>query len=156
MSTLRRTLVELCFYPPHEPRKASSEYRKVHHHLIYDLDTPCWRCGVRHSTGGAMETHHAVVEVAAVNGVDFDTLAADYPELRLLLRQANGETLDAAEERAIHEFIDGEGGLLVLCAACHRSPMEGVHEITYPAWVLRRFERPDWHFTPESKEATHE
>ena len=67
--TQTRTLTESVFYPPHDPRKASSEYKKVHHHLVYELDEPCWICGVRQSElpdGEHMETHHWHVEWALV------------------------------------------------------------------------------------------
>ena len=55
-----RTLTESVWYPEHDPRKASSEYKKVHNHLVYELDEACWICGVRQSTlpkGEHMETH---------------------------------------------------------------------------------------------------
>ncbi|MDB5911097.1 MAG: hypothetical protein JWP34_5214, partial [Massilia sp.] len=45
-----RTLAESVMYPEHQARKASAEYKRVHNHLINELDEPCWVCGVRKST----------------------------------------------------------------------------------------------------------
>lgn len=33
-----RRLMETIAYPDHDPRKASSEYTRVHHHLVVELD----------------------------------------------------------------------------------------------------------------------
>lgn len=56
MSKLNRTLHEIAWYPPHDPRQASPEYRHVHHQLVVVMDEPCWICRIRHSSGGAMLT----------------------------------------------------------------------------------------------------
>lgn len=132
MSELRRTLLEDIMYPPHEPRKASTEYARVHHHLVYGLDEPCWICGIRHSTGGAMETHHAHVEWAAANGIDLALIVRDFPDLT-----------DAPKLR---DWLDSEGNMLVLCAKHHRGSRTGIHSITYPAWLLQRYQGKAWTF----------
>ena len=49
VSELKRQLLEDVMYPPHEPRKASAEYARTHHHLVVELDEPCWICGIRNS-----------------------------------------------------------------------------------------------------------
>ena len=132
MSELRRTLLEDVMYPPHEPRTASAEYARVHHHLVYELDEPCWICGIRHSTGGKMETHHDEIEWAAVNGVDMQLVMRDWPAL--------------TDRDKLREFLDSEGNLLVLCAAHHRGGRTGIHSITYPAWKLQRLQGPGFTF----------
>lgn len=132
MTELRRTLTEAVFYPPHDPRTASAEYRQVHHRLVVELDTPCWICGVRHSTGGAMETHHAHVEWAAAGGVDLARIMQDWPDL--------------SDRAALERWLDSEGNMLVLCALHHRGPLTGIHSITYPAWLLQRYQGSGWTF----------
>lgn len=130
MSILHRTLDELVAYPPHEPRKASAEYGRIHHDLVVTRDEPCWICGIRHSEGGAMETHHAHLEWAAANGVDPARILADFPE-------AND----------LRQWLDSEGNMLVLCAAHHRGQHTGIHAISYPAWLLQRYQEPQrWQF----------
>lgn len=132
MSNLKRTLDELVAYPPHPPRRASATYTKTHHHLVYVLDAPCWVCGVRHSTGGAMETHHYRFEWASQFGLDLTKVEADFPDL--------------TDRAKLAEWIDSEGNMLVLCATHHRAKYEGIHMITYPAWLLQRYQGDEFTF----------
>ena len=132
MTELSRTLVEDIFYPPHEPRKASSRYRRTHKHLVYEMDEACWICGIRHSTGGRMETHHQYIEWAAANGVDLNLVMRDWPAL--------------TDIDALRRWLDSEGNMLVLCDHHHRGSRTGIHMITYPAWVLQRYQGQDWTF----------
>lgn len=122
-----RSLEEVVWYPAHPPRKSSPEYKRVHHHLIYELDEACWICDIRHSTGGAMETHHSHLEWALANAVDPAKIFADFPEM------------GAADEPHLREWLDSEGNMLVLCELHHRSGGHGVHLITYPAWAPMRW-----------------
>lgn len=139
MAILHRTLDELVAYPKHEPRSASAIYRKTHHHLVYDLDAPCWTCGVRHSTDGAMETHHAHFEWASQNGLDLDKVTADWPEI--------------TDRDKLAEWVDSEGNMLVLCAEHHRGQHTGIHSISYPAWLLQRYQGP-WVFIAQPRAHT--
>ena len=132
MSELHRTLDELVAYPKHEPREASAIYRRTHHHLIYELDAPCWVCGIRHSTDGQMETHHSHFEWASQNGLDLEKVTADWPSI--------------TDRAKLAEWVDGEGNMLVLCAAHHRAQHTGIHMISYPAWLLQRYQGDQWVF----------
>ena len=132
-----RHLTETVYYPDHAPRTESPEYKTVHHHLVYELDEPCWICGVRNSTlhdpeqnpRGAtqIETHHAVVEWALANAVDPSLILADFPEM------------GAADDAHLRQWLDSEGQMLVLCDVCHRHGMAGIHMISYPAWVVQKY-----------------
>ncbi len=135
MPVLKRTLDELVAYPPHDPRVASSTYAHTHHHLIYKLDAPCWVCGIRHSEGGALETHHFHFEWASQNGLDLAKVTADWPEI--------------TDRAKLAEWVDSESNMLVLCAAHHRGKYTGIHEITYPAWLLQRYQGEDWTFVAQ-------
>lgn len=132
MSILKRELDELVAYPPHEPRSESPTYIKTHHHLIYEMDAPCWICGIRRSTGGAMESHHYRFEWASQFGLDIAKVEGDFPDLK--------------DRKALAEWVDSEGNMLVLCAAHHRGKYVGIHEITYPAWLLQRYEGEEFSF----------
>jgi hypothetical protein len=137
-----RRLTESVMYPEHQARKASAEYRRVHEHLIGELDEPCWICGVRKSTladpvsnpHGAtqMETHHWHVEWALVNAVDPAAILADFPEL------------GAADDAHLRDWLDSEGNMLVLCDTHHRSGYYGVHAITYPVWCAQKYFAAGW------------
>lgn len=132
MSELDRTLREVAFYPQHDPRKASPEYRKVHHRLVVEMDEPCWICGVTHSGGGAMETHHDKLEWAAERAFENDPVMLDkiVADFNIILDQPSD----------LRDWLDSEGNMLVLCAPHHRGPRTGIHQITYPVWKLQRYE----------------
>lgn len=145
MSELDRTLRELAWYPPHDPRRASPLYRKTHQHLVVELDSPCWICGVTHSKGGAMETHHSEIEWAAEKAFENDPQM-----LKTLVRDLHDEIKTATPD-ALQEFLDSEGNMLVLCATHHRAPFYGIHAITYPAWKLQRYQhKGGWEFVREA------
>lgn len=123
-------LVESIWYPSHEARKASAEYKRVHHHLVYELDEPCWICSIRQSqlpAGEHMETHHWHVEWALANRIDPLLIIADFPDMGL------------GDDAHLRHWLDGEGNMLVLCSAHHRHGLIGIHSITYPAWVAQRW-----------------
>lgn len=130
-----RTLKETVYYPSHDPRRASAEYERVHHHLVYELDEPCWICGLRQSelpTGQHMETHHRALEWALANAADPSKILADFPEM------------GAADDPHLREWLDSESNMFVLCPAHHRHGLYGVHMITMPAWIAQRYLRDDW------------
>jgi hypothetical protein len=150
--SVTRRLMETLATPEHDPRKASEEYKRVHHHLIDVLDEPCWICGVRkstlndpqHNTRGSaqMETHHYHVEWSLANAMDPTKLIRDFPEL------------GAADADHLRQWLDSEGQMLVLCDICHRHPYYGIHEVTYPAWVAQRWFRDDWDLVKGEKDGT--
>lgn len=137
MSELARTLHEVAWYPQHDPRKASAEYRKTHDLLVVKIDTPCWICGIRNSTGGKMETHHSELEWAAEKAFEDDGQM-----LAGLVADLNGK-ITASTPADLREFLDSEGNMLILCATHHRGPYTGIHSITYPVWKLQRYEHAD-------------
>ena len=139
MTQMHRMLDERVAYPPHPPRKESAIYRRTHKHLVYELDAPCWTCGIRHSTGGKMETHHAELEWAAERAFEND------PAMLEKLVEDFKLKLDAPEE--LRKWLDSEGNMLVLCDKHHRGPYTGIHSITYPVWKLQRYEHQGgWEF----------
>lgn len=135
--SLARTLREVCWYPEHDPRKASREYRQVHQHLVVELDTPCWICGIRYSTGGKMETHHAEIEWAAEMAFEQDE------SMLVKLVEDMHHMIKACTPEALRDFLDSEGNMLVLCAVHHRAPGQGIHQISYPCWKLQRYQYAD-------------
>lgn len=73
-----------------------------------------------------METHHQHLEWAAANGVDLQKIISDFPDIH--------------DEVSLRTWLDSEGNMLVLCAKHHRGPRTGIHSITYPAWLLQRYQ----------------
>lgn len=146
----RRTLHEVAHYPDHEPRKSDPQYtifRKSRHHLIDVLGVGCWIGGATkaqitaglpssHRCYGAtgLEAHHSIAEFSGLNEVDWNKVAADFPNLDI---HSDADFLQAAES---------EGGLMILCSKHHRGPQTGIHSITYPVWALDRYAEDDWEF----------
>ena len=136
MPTLHRTLDELVEYPHHAKRTESAIYVKTHHHLIYEMDAPCWICGIRHTTGGAMETHHYRFEWASQFGLDLAKVELDFPDL--------------TDRQKLAEWVDSESNMLVLCDAHHRGKHHGIHDISYPAWLLQRYQGDEFTFIDQA------
>lgn len=125
----KRTLHELILIPNHEPREDdpfAAEYRAARHHAIDVLDTPCWICGIRKSTGGKMESHHGIIEWSLANAIDPKKLAISYPEF------------DISDESSFLKWLDSEGNLVILCEQHHRG-FNGIHSITYPPFQAQRY-----------------
>jgi hypothetical protein len=83
-----------------------------------------------------METHHAHFEWASQNGLDLEKVAQDWPDL--------------TDRAKLAEWVDSEGNMLVLCATHHRSQHQGVHMISYPAWLLQRYQGEDFTFIEQT------
>lgn len=145
-----RTLKEIAYYPPHEPRAEDPNYSAFHsarRHLIDVLGTGCWIGGATkadlaagladdHLCNGAkqLEAHHHIAEFAGLNELDWQKVAADFPQLGI---QSDEDFKRAAES---------DGGLLILCDKHHRAPYHGIHSITEPVWKLDRYARLGWEF----------
>jgi hypothetical protein len=117
------------YYPEHEPRADDPHYHLFHaarHRLMRLGKLICWRCGATEK----IELHHAVVEFSLSNGVDVERFASLYPEFHV---SSDAEFL---------AWVEGEGNLLPLCAACHRGA-QGIHSVVYPAWLVGRFWKHD-------------
>lgn len=152
------TFEELEFYPDHDERHETPEYKKIHKKLVYDLDLPCLICGVKNSTlknpdenpfgAKRMETHHHVVEWALQNAVDvtkFNKILR--PHLAHRHPDKPEYQKDFTKEQ-IRAWVDhSEDNLWVLCDVHHRAKYLGIHEITFPIWSpmdLFRDDFEDW------------
>lgn len=111
--------------PPHQERRETEAYRKSHHFLVVEKDSPCEICGVRNSTladpqqnpykATALETHHFPVEWSLAGAVDPRKLHEKFPQV---FDQATLET-----------FIDSPANLKILCSTHHRSLKYGIHHL---------------------------
>jgi hypothetical protein len=152
---MRRQLQEIDFYPAHDKRLETPEYKAAHKKLAIDQDLPCMVCGVRNSTlkdpaknpfgAKQMETHHHVIEWALANAVDVDKFNATLlPNLQA--RHPNDPAYQkpfTAED--ICNWVDhNEDNLWVLCDVHHRAPFFGIHAITHPIWGPQDLLRDDF------------
>jgi len=150
-----RLLKEIAFYPEHDKRRETEEYKAVHKRLAQELDLPCLICGVRNSTlkdkqknsygAKQMETHHHIIEWALANAVSVEKFnSAMLPNLR---RRHPGKPEYEKEftQEDIRNWVDhNEDNLWVLCDVHHRAQYFGIHEITDPIWGPQDLLRDDF------------
>jgi hypothetical protein len=123
------------FYPPHPPRKETSEYRATHKLLINVLDQPCHSCGVRKSKlldptqnrlgSKQMETHHYPVQREYIDAVDWHKVAQDFKQV--------------IDRDSLVKFVDSPANMLVLCDVCHRSTTHGIHHLLTSDWLIEKY-----------------
>lgn len=156
-----RTLKEKAFYPAHDERRETKEYKAVHHRLCIEMDLPCLICGVRHSIlsdkekaadaklnpygARAMETHHHVIEWALANAIDVEKFN------KILLKNLRRKHPEKEEYKKdfttedIRNWVDhSPDNLWVLCDVHHRHKYLGIHAITYPVWGPQDLLIPDF------------
>jgi hypothetical protein len=121
--------------PPHPPREETPEYAKAHHHLAYNLDSPCAMCGVRNSTlkdpkenpfgATAIETHHYPIERSLLDACDPTKVGIVFPQVK--------------DQVTLEAFVDTEHNLMVLCDIHHRHPLHGIHHLTPQDFFVQPF-----------------
>ncbi len=144
---VRRLLDERAFYPPHDARKESPAYAKVHEQLVKEHG--CLICGVTYDVlkdektrqdltknpyaARQLETHHHVIEWALANAIDPDKFNEQvFPHLKA--RHPDRYTTPLSTQQ-VKDWVDhSEDNLWVLCDVHHRAPYFGIHEITDPLW----------------------
>jgi hypothetical protein len=110
-----RHLVELNHYEAHEERKESSEFRRVKKEIV--SKNP--KCFIDNGyCEGDIEIHHSIIEFSAHKGVDWDRVKADFPNF---------------------DHIDDKDQMMPLCRKHHRDKYTGIHQVTYPIWILQKY-----------------
>lgn len=156
--TQATTLHQLAYYPPHGPRAGDVNYKIFHaarHHLIDVMGIGCWIGGATKADlakgltpaylcygATQLEAHHHIAEFAGLNEIDWQKVAADFPQLGI---DSDEDFLKAAES---------DGGLLILCDKHHRAPYHGIHSITEPVWKLDRYAQSGWEYQGDPTSAT--
>lgn len=137
----RQTLTIEVFAPQHEDRSASTVFRKARDKLIKNNpDAKCfidneW-CDHEHP----LELHHQHVEWCDSNAVDWEKVKLDVPDFPW-------HTFDQSQPET---FIDSEWNAnLVLCKLHHVGKDHGIHMLPYTLWVLQRYKKKDFVFSPD-------
>jgi len=115
----KMTLRFALYYPEHERRSESSEYRATRKTIIDERNIGCWVCGVHDNR----ELHHFVIEWSMANAIDFKKLKKDHPE--------------AAKYETLQKFVDSADNMRVLCAEHHRHKGYGIHMLDFPEWEVQ-------------------
>lgn len=121
--------------PPHAPRVETETYRKAHHFLVVERDSPCAVCGVRASTltdpaanpyhATAIETHHYPIERSLVDACDPQKVHQRFPQV--------------FDRASLEAFVDTPANLLVLCDVHHRSKQYGIHHVLTQDFAILPF-----------------
>jgi len=150
-----RLLRELAFYPPHDKRIETAQYKAVHKKMVVEMDLPCLVCGVRNSVlkdkkknpygAKQLETHHHIVEWALSNAISAERFNKTLlPNLRHK-HPNKAEYKKEFSDQQVHDWVDhSEDNLWVLCDVHHRAKYLGIHEITYPIWAPQDLLRDDF------------
>ena len=113
--------------PAHEPREADPHYGAFHAaraRLSRLGALVCW-IGNADCSAGPVELHHDKVEYSLANDVDVTKFDEAYG-------------LHLASDDDFLAYVEGEGNLLPLCSAHHRSHL-GIHSIPDPLWVVQKY-----------------
>lgn len=132
----RMTLHITRYYPNHEDRTETSEYRRTRHQLVNVEQRGCWVCGTRKN----LECHHFYVEWADANAVDWFEFQRRHPDLA-----------DWTKFKDPKEFVDSPANMRILCARHHRHVNHGIHAMDYPSWELQAWDKSQFQFAPEGK-----
>lgn len=122
-----KTITEVLIDPDHANRKESAEFRKAKERLREDGHYSCYVCG---STND-LQVHHRAAEWMFNNVVDFAKLKEFCEEWDVY---GYGRLLKA---RPI-ESVDDIRNQMVLCRVHHTGTGTGIHEMTFPAWVIQK------------------
>lgn len=153
----RHSIDEVQFYPEHDKRQETPQYKAAHHHLVNELKLPCLVCGVTVDTlkdpqknpyqARQLETHHHVIEWSLANAIDVDKFNAGLRP-HLAHRHPKDPTWEYEkpfDQKKIADWVDhSEHNLWVLCDVHHRAKYAGIHELTYPTWVPMNLFRDDF------------
>jgi len=145
-TTLEVATVELT--PPHPAREDTPIYEATHKRMVYDLDTPCYVCGVTHTTlsdptknpfgAKAMETHHFPVERSLIDACDPIRLGIDFPAV--------------TDATTAQNWVDSEDNMLVLCDKHHRDPEIGIHHLSAQDFFVQRYLVAGYQVTATAKD----
>lgn len=141
-----RLLTEVVITPAHVDRTESTEFRHSKYRLHADGHFKCWVCGV---TEG-LQVHHFGCEWSLQNICDFEKLKAFCEEwdpygYGKLLRNIPITSTDDVRN------------MLVLCLQHHiggtkDGAANGIHEITFPAWIVQKLAKPGEDPVPQDGE----
>ncbi len=131
---IRRRLTEVVITPEHAQRSESPAFRAAKARLRQDGHYRCWVCGAT----TALQVHHFAVEWSLAGDADWDAVRQ---HCEALDPYGYGRLLRAKPMTSPDDIRN----LLVLCEAHHigvdhadGGSGTGIHEITFPIWVMQR------------------
>lgn len=114
-----RKLLDLIHYPDHDGRTESSEFRAIKEKWHNEGKMVCF-INNGHCEG-QIEVHHSIIEYSTSNEIDWERVKADHG----------------------FDHVDSESQMMPLCHKHHMGVGTGIHMVTYPAWILQKYMKPD-------------
>ena len=136
----KRSLREDIIVPGHERRTESLEFRASKERLKADGHHRCYVCGSTEN----IQIHHYGCEWSLAADCDFDTLKAF-----LLKWDAYGYS-NLLLHRPLTS-VDDVRNMMALCAEHHIMADTGIHEVSFPVWVIQLIETKRGIAIPEER-----
>lgn len=133
-----KVIKEVVIYPDHVERKESEEFRKSKERLKEDGHHKCWVC----ESTEQLEVHHFGCEWALAND-------CDYEKLKVFCEEFDPYGYGKLLKNKPMESPDDIRNMLVLCEKHHRHPEDGIHESTFPIWVIQKLAKAGIEPVPE-------
>lgn len=119
-------------YPPHGEREGTAGYERARQKIFDVYGEKCWVCGAT----DRIETHHFMVEWAESKGVDWDNVFALRDDPNYWDPFGLGQKAKQAGDYAKNP--NKAWNLLPLCRKHHRLKGHGIHNLTFPVWILQK------------------
>lgn len=128
---IKRTLTEVVIDPSHVERKESSEFRKSKARLKKDGHFHCYICGATEE----MQVHH-MAEYC------FETIV-DFAKLKEFCEEFDPYGYGRLLRNNPMTSIDEVRNCLCLCRTHHVEKLTGIHESTFPIFIIQKLCRAD-------------
>lgn len=122
-----RRITEIVIYPEHEKREETPGFRKNKKRLKQDGHYKCWVC----ETKKDLQVHHFGCEWSLENVCDFGKLKGFVEEWD---PYGYGKLL---KNKPI-DTVDDIRNMIVLCREHHIEQVNGIHQTTFPIWVIQK------------------
>lgn len=141
-----RRLREVVITPEHAEREESEEFRRAKERLKADGHWRCWVCGSTEN----LQAHHYGCEWSLWE-------ACDPAKLKAFLEEWDPYGYGRLLRRKLIESPDDIRNLLVLCQEHHTGgavdgAANGIHEITFPVWIIQRLAKDGLDPVPQDSE----
>ncbi|WP_223253607.1 hypothetical protein [Chromobacterium amazonense] len=165
-------LHEATYYPDHAARTESKLFRETKRKMQAEGIYQCAVCG----DDEKIESHHRWIEWAYAKAIHWVWIKAvalgqtdemwshklrrivKIPPRHLIwrfLRDTEGFDWAAFDPANPESFVDSEYNQDPLCEQHHRAPHHGIHEESYPVYVVQAFLLPDFVYSPDELRAAH-
>ncbi|WP_035350825.1 hypothetical protein [Fictibacillus gelatini] len=149
---ITRHLKEVVIVPEHVERTESAEFRKSKKRLKEDGHYRCWMCGSQEN----LHVHHVGLEWSLAN-------IGDFAKLKEFLEMFDVYGYGRLLKNQPITSVDDIRNMMVLCQEHHTGVNHenggsgtGIHEITFPIWLIQKLAKDGVHAVPQAGETLQE